>query len=108
MKEKIECKEGVTLDGLDPIMLLALFQIKRFLDYAKIPLVVTSTTEGAHMEGSLHYVGLAIDIRHRFIPSFQRAGIANDLRTFLRSLDRRFQVILEDSHIHIEFDRRVC
>ena len=61
-------------------------------------LVVTSGTEGTHSPGSLHYVGLAVDLR---LPSDRTKCLAirNELA---ERLGADFDVVLEDSHLHVE------
>lgn len=66
--------------------------------------VITSTYEGNHQPGSLHYAHLAIDIRrpenYRFKSQHIDALLVR-LRNFLGS---DYDVVLEDKHIHIEYD----
>jgi len=60
-------------------------------------LVVTSTYEGSHSEGSLHYADLAGDIRQH------KNG--HVLRQELRDkLGMDYDVVLAGDHIHIEYD----
>jgi len=60
-------------------------------------LVITSTYEGNHSEGSLHYAHLAIDIRRDQATTYSFPEIK-------RSLGKDYDVILEPDHIHIEYD----
>lgn len=61
--------------------------------------VVTSTYEGTHAPGSLHYANLAVDIRP---VTFKGAAISvEDLRDIL---GHDYDVVEEASHIHIEYD----
>lgn len=62
-------------------------------------LTITSTRNGDHMDGSLHYSGDAADIRiHGWSsPTAFHAAIR-------RRLDKRYDVVLETDHIHVEFD----
>jgi len=64
-------------------------------------LTVTSALDGVHKTGSLHYQGLAIDIRSRTLPD--ELTIANELRD---DLGPDYDVLLERDHIHIEYDPR--
>jgi len=60
-------------------------------------LVITSTYEGAHSEGSLHYADLAVDIRKT-----RSCGIiVSKIRAYL---GKDYDVVLEATHIHIEYD----
>jgi hypothetical protein len=59
--------------------------------------VVTSTYEGTHMPASLHYVNRAADFRK---PIDANAAVAR-----LKSkLGQDYDVVLEQTHIHIEYD----
>lgn len=62
--------------------------------------VITSTYEGDHSVGSLHYANLAVDFRKNVNGAF-----LGTLLTRLRSqLGRDYDVVKEASHIHIEYD----
>lgn len=61
-------------------------------------LVVTSTYEGNHSPGSLHYANDAVDIRR---PRQKDKECRDELR---RALGKDFDVVLERDHIHIEYD----
>ena len=60
-------------------------------------LIITSTYEGDHGEGSLHYANDAIDLRRPPDPD----SLVKKLK---RGLGKGFDVILENNHIHIEYD----
>jgi len=64
-------------------------------------LVVTSVSDGKHKEGSLHYRGLAFDLRTWHIR--QPQTYANELR---ERLGKGWDVIVEKTHIHVEYDPR--
>ena len=59
--------------------------------------VITSTYEGDHSSSSLHYANLAIDIRL----GMNKIQTVKMLR---RGLGRKFDVVLEKDHIHIEYE----
>lgn len=63
----------------------------------KKELVITSTYEGSHCEGSLHYANLAIDIRC----CEHCSKLAQTLRQVL-GVD--YDIIIEMHHLHIEYD----
>jgi hypothetical protein len=97
----IATKKGVILHGLDARMFSAIHKARRiWIRHGKM-LVVTSGLEGRHKKGSLHYVGLAVDLRSRdFVPT-TRSQVTRELR---RSLGDGFEVIGERHHIHVEYD----
>ncbi len=64
-------------------------------------LMLTSITDGKHMEGSLHYKGLAFDCRVSNVPQRYRAQLPQLLRS---ALGPQYDVVDEQTHIHVEFD----
>lgn len=60
-------------------------------------LVVTSTYEGTHSAGSLHYAHLAIDIQ-------KNTRVKQTIAALKIKLGVKYDVIEETSHIHIEYD----
>jgi len=62
--------------------------------------IITSTTDGKHMPGSLHYKGLAVDLRIRDLAPDEQKRYYNDLKFALSKL---CDVILEKDHIHVEY-----
>lgn len=97
---KMKIKKGVKLNGLNPIMTLALLIVKDVYASFNVELVITSATDGKHSNASFHYIGNALDIRTRDFTSEQKV-IAH--RQIKENLGDEFDVILEKTHIHIEF-----
>lgn len=100
MTTVVSLKLSVKAEGLKPEALLGMFIAKSVYESYKEPvMVITSITDGKHKEGSLHYKGLAFDLR---LPrNIQPTIMANELRVALGS---GFDVVLEADHIHVEFD----
>ena len=69
--------------------------------YHAILFTITSVRDGVHMPGSFHYSGLAFDIRIFDLRGVLAHVVADRLREALGSL---FTVVLEQDHIHVEFD----
>jgi len=64
--------------------------------------VVTSAIDGVHSHGSRHYSGLAVDLRTRNIDAEDmKRMVFNDIK---HALGADFDVVLEETHLHIEFD----
>ena len=98
-------KDGVKIAGVRPEILIGLDIAEEIYKGRTLPMWVTSVTDGQHMNGSLHYKGLAADLRTKGTGS--ASPLCNDLKKALNPLG--FDVILEDlegdnEHIHIEFD----
>ena len=98
---KLQLKDNsVNLDGLRMPMLLALQRAGRIYQAQGMEsLVVTSARDGEHMAGSLHYCGCAVDLRIWGLPD--PVSAADRLR---RELPTAFDVWLESTHLHVEFD----
>ena len=64
--------------------------------------VITSDFDGKHKDGSLHYVGRALDFRLWDVDNWLWDSLTHDLA---KALGPDFDVVLEraKSHIHIEF-----
>ena len=63
------------------------------------PMVVTSGKDGTHKVGSLHYEGLAVDLRFRDYMDEWKRYMQN-------ALGSDWDIVIEADHIHCELDRR--
>lgn len=92
-------KQGVRVRGVQPEILLGLAMLEREFDALGHELVVTSLLDGTHKRGSLHYEGLAADIRRRDLSAQECELILRDGR---RRLGECFELLLESDHFHLE------
>jgi hypothetical protein len=113
MYPPITFKDGVQVKGVNQALFYALEVAQEiYAEYGK-DVVVTSGTDGKHKQGSLHYVGLAVDIRTRHLTPREKTLIyvklQRELKPYLATdgIAGHFDVILETDHIHIELDRRI-
>ena len=91
-------KTGVDISRRKPAIRKKLNSIAQQVShYGGSEMVITSTYEGNHSPGSLHYADLAIDIR---LPENPESALRS-LRDVLRD---DYDVIGELDHIHIEYD----
>ena len=97
----IKLKKGVSLNGVQPEMAVAFSVILNVYHRLGHNCTITSCTDGTHSAGSRHYIGLAMDFRTRDIPDHKRAQLRGAVAS---SLGDEFDVILEDDHLHVEFD----
>ena len=64
--------------------------------------IITAGREGLHSKTSLHYKGRAIDIRINDIPDYVQVVAYRD--AIKEALGSGYDVVLETTHIHIEWD----
>jgi hypothetical protein len=125
----LKTKVGVRLEGVQPVMMLAAGFIDRVYEkeFQKDG-IITSGTEGKHGVNSLHFCGLALDFRTRFLDENQKKRLVRVVKAGLKSGFNRvkfsivrtgkltgsplwvqgkdFDVILEGDHLHIELDMK--
>lgn len=86
-------------------MLDAVPRIARVFDAFGYQATITSGRDGDHMEGSLHYVGRALDWRTwaddhgTQIRASIKEKIVDEIQ---REIGPRFDVVPEATHIHVE------
>lgn len=96
----MKLKEGASLEGVSWRMFDAAIKCEPAFQRVGGELVITAGTDGKHMVGSLHYKGLALDLRTRNIAGAEQAVV----KEIKAALGKDFDVVLEGDHIHIEFD----
>jgi hypothetical protein len=101
----LSVKDGVKVGGIQPETILALIVVQSLFHEMRIPCVLTSAEDSSeHMPSSYHYKGLAVDIR---LPSkyLDTPGIDDVIvNSIHNSLGKEYDVVLESTHIHIEYD----
>lgn len=99
----IEFKGSVRSDGIKPeashIIVIAHRVFVRFL--GEDVMTVTSITDGTHSPNSLHYGGLAVDIRTRDLSNEQKSTLVAEMK---KALGTDYDVVLESTHLHVEYD----
>jgi len=94
-------KEGVSIGGIRTECLFGiLIVLKCFEDFGQT-MVITSVTDGKHGSLSYHPAGLAFDIR--LPPDRFKEEIPQRIR---ERLGPEFDVIVEETHIHVEYEIR--
>jgi len=94
-------KPGVSVKGVRAETVFAMNEARAWCDRNGIAFTITSCTEGKHMEGSLHYSGLAFDFRTRDMSPAMKTACGLSLQ---EALGEQYDVVLEKSHCHVEFD----
>lgn len=97
----IEIKPGVSIRGFKPETVFALRVIEAAFADAGYPMTtLTAGTDGSHSNGSLHYLGCAVDIRTNNIETAKLEPLRAEIA---RRLGPEFDVLFEVNHYHIEF-----
>jgi len=104
-------KPGVELTEVHPAMVAAWPTIMQVYRRHGYDCTLTSGRDGSHMHGSLHYAVpmQANDFRTwadssgRQMRDVEKHALAHDIQA---ELGEDFQVIVEPTHLHIEYDPR--
>lgn len=90
----LEIKNTVDLSGIRPELVLAICVVRSLFYRVRVTSVADAHT--GRVSGSLHNVGLAVDL---VLP----VGVSNAHDRISNALGPQFDVIVEDDHVHIEF-----
>lgn len=98
----MKIKSGANIQGLNIVMRPVLIAASTIWDDHDQELVITCGLDGEHSAGSLHYYGLAVDLRTNYFPfADEHHAVASELRT---ALGDDYDVIVHGTHIHVEHD----
>lgn len=95
----MKIKKGVALAGMSPTLAIATQIVEPILAKYGQELVITSCMDGKHKRSSAHYTGMAIDLRIWDITDADRC-----VEEMQYNLGKNYDVLLENDHIHLEFD----
>jgi len=96
-------KPGVRVAGLRPEILIAIIAAERVCADMGVDCVITACVDGVHQAGSLHYCGLAVDLRSR---DFRTGDVDKAIARIKQCLGADYDVVLEKDHIHVEFQQK--
>ncbi len=96
----LSIKLGVRVFGLRPEILLAILVAEGIWREFGADLVLTAGIDGAHVEGSFHYSGNAIDLRTNNLPTDKTGEV---LKCLSQRLGEDYFAQFESDHIHIQF-----
>jgi len=94
-------KPGVRLIGLQPQIVLAYVICEPILKAHGQPAVITSLCDGRHSRQSRHYIGMAMDLRTRDLEANDKRKVADLIAD---ALGDEYFVLLEDTHLHLQFN----
>ena len=100
MKLKNEDGNSVSLVGIRPELIVGIMVAERVVTAIGREFIITSVSDGKHGFGSLHYIGMAFDFRTRHMTDAEQEIVKNNLKA---SLTDEWDVVLESTHFHIEF-----
>ena len=100
----IEIKPGVKLIGVQPQALLTAPIVDGVLSRFDANAVITSGVEGVHKRASAHVTGRALDYRRWEIKIEDIQSAVAQIRAALGGDEGEYDVILEETHIHVEWD----
>jgi hypothetical protein len=97
----MKLKNGITMNKLSSQIVLSLITASGIYQANGQELVITSITDSVHSVTSLHYNGMAVDLRTNVFSATTALKVAKELAG---ALGNNFDVILESNHIHVEYD----
>lgn len=95
--------KNVNVTGIRPELLFGLLVLEGVMANHGFDLIITSLNDSAHSPTSLHYAGAAADIRIWGIADVTLNRIVGEAK---RRLGVDFDVVLEEDHIHLEWQPR--
>lgn len=97
-------KDGVVMAGLDLSMRPVLIAAENIWMANGRPegVCITSALDGCHSAGSLHYYGLALDLRTRYFDPDTKEKVFRELCSVLDLA--LFDIVWHETHIHVEYD----
>ena len=109
MTAMLAFEAGVAVEGIRAEAVVGLLVAGQAFAAEGVDCVVTSATDGGHKVDSLHYRGLAFDLRTHHVHPDVKPRLLTRLRDALAPLG--FEVLFESAgqpgeHAHVEFDPR--
>ena len=105
--EKLKFKEGVKLNNLhrrEYIWRMLIVAVETAPETEDGYVWCTSANDGKHMRGSRHFTSQAFDIRTRNIKGAVSLHAQKWTERIKVQLGRKYDVLFEGDHIHIEYD----
>jgi len=94
-------RRGAKVNGIRGEIILAAVVASQVFAKHGLDCIITEATGSKHGYASIHYLGLAIDLRTSHIKTQAKLNsIMADLKS---SLNEQYDIVLESNHIHIEY-----
>ena len=105
----IRLKGKNVVSDVQPALMMGLTVVEGvFRNFGVQEVVITSLNDGAHEFNSLHYQGLAADIRlvtHPYYNGYYTHALNQAILVeSTRRLSKHFDLLLESDHFHLEYD----
>jgi len=99
----MQIKDSATIAGLHIKMRPALIAAEKVWKRLgrNEGVTITSGLDGTHSAGSLHYYGYAVDLRTFYFDAEECNRAVAQLKV---ELGAGYDVVLENTHIHVEYD----
>lgn len=94
-------KTGASLKLVQWQMFEAAIKVEDIYNGLGATCIITSGSDGKHGVNSLHYKGLALDFRTRDLSPLEQQELK---QMCLQDLGKDYDVVLEEDHLHVEFD----
>lgn len=106
LRLKTEGTAPCLITGIQPEIILAIMIANQLWNakFSGFDFVITCVTD-SHKDNleSLHNFGMAFDMRTRQLEEWEKSKFAVDLQALIGS---EYDVVLEETHIHVEFDNK--
>ena len=101
---QLDDEQGASINGISVEILFAIMVVQsHFAQVGAKYCIITSAKDGVHGKNSLHYTGDAVDFRTRTLDAATVEAIAEAVR---EALGRHYDVVVEPTHLHVEFQPR--
>ena len=97
----MKIKNGANIQGISYKMRKVLVHANKVWEDYGQELVITCGMDGEHSAGSLHYYGLAVDLRTNYFDNSALEQIKHEL---VLALGDDYDVFLHKTHMHVEYD----
>lgn len=100
----MKIKKGVNTLGLNLKMRIVRVEVERIWKELNQEAVITAAVEDNHSAGSYHPYGYALDFRTRYFTKDEKEKAYSELKKRMKKYSLYYDVVMEKTHIHIEFD----